>query len=187
MRSRRIVVKLAVLRRVLLTCLTVVGVLALTTPDVSYAEPNGCKLQSSWLGFFPNEPDNRWMSTADGQSANFGTIKLELPAFDMTLSGNFPTAKKKPLTLRGVWKRTSGNTFAYTLIGFAIDENGRTVWIGKNSGYDTLTEHCNKLTVVSTLEVFLPHQNPFADAAILAVPIPVHTAYRMRVDPPFPF
>jgi hypothetical protein len=127
------------------------------------------------------------MSTADGQSANFGTIKLELPAFDMTLFGNFPTAKKKPLTLRGVWKRTGGNTFAYTLIGFAIDENGRTVWIGKNSGYDTLTEHCNKLTVVSTLEIFLPDQDPFADQPYLAIPIPVHTAQRMRVDPPASF
>ena len=187
MRSRKIAAKLAVLRKLLLTCVTVVAVLALTTPDVSFAGPKGCKLQSSWLGFFPDEPENRWMSTADGQSANFGTIKLELPAFDMTLDGLFDTAKKKPLTLRGVWKRISGNTFAYTLIGFAIDENGHTVWIGKNSGYDTLTEDCNKLTVVSTLEVFYPDQDPFADAAILAVPIDVHTAYRMRVDPPFPF
>ena len=141
---------------------------------------DGCNLQGSWIGI-----DGAVLVVAyDGQSSSSGTAIEEVP----TLVPYFPPIclGVRASSLRGVWQRTGGNTFSYTQVGYAIDENNNVACIIKNSGNKTLTEDCNLMTVESTLEIFGPGDNPFVDPPIFGMPIDTVYAYRMSVDPPYP-
>jgi len=141
---------------------------------------SGCRLEGSWLGF--GADGSRWLATYHGESANAGTNDLEF-FFEPTLGGLFPGAVSIS-SARGVWVRTGGNTFAYTLITFGLDAGGNVAWIIKNSGNKTLTDNCNLMTIEGTLEVFLPEVDPFEGEPLFCVPGAGSEEVRMRVDPP---
>lgn len=137
----------------------------------------GCSFQGSWFGYTP-AGNAEWLITVQGQSSS-GTNNLEDTTVDPTLGGMYPNAVRTT-TLRGTWERTGSNTFRYSMVGFAVDKNGATVWIAKLSGTNKLINDCNKEYITSTLEVFLPNQNPFVDEAQLVIPLGDHYGYRMQ-------
>ncbi|HUV12676.1 MAG TPA: hypothetical protein VMY18_03475 [Acidobacteriota bacterium] len=151
----------------------------LVTSPVSAKSDEGCKLQGSWLG--SGADGGRWIATYHGQSASSGTNDLDL-FMDPTLGGLFPDAVKTS-SWRGVWERTGGNTFKYTLIVLGLDGSGAVNWILKNSGDKTLTEDCNLMVVEGTLEVFSPDVDPFEGDPLLCIPGGGSWEVRMRVDP----
>ena len=160
-------------------------ILFMAASTVAFAGGNkGCKIQGSWIGF--DNSDSYWIATYHGRSASSGTSDLEFPLFDPTLGGLFPETGKVS-GARGVWERTGGNTFAYTLILFGIDDSTNVSWILKNSGNKTLTEDCNLMSIQSSIEVFLPGVDPFEGDPIFCIPPPTEPSsweVRMRVDPP---
>lgn len=142
-------------------------------------EGKGCNLQGAWAGIMDQ---NVVVVTYVGQSYNSGIINEEIPAFDVTFGGMFPVAKAS--NLKGMWKRTGGNSFVYTQIAVAVDELGNVLYVAKNSGNKTLSDDCNKMTVESSLEIFVPpDDNPFEDEAWMILPLDPIYAYRMRIDP----
>jgi hypothetical protein len=145
---------------------------------VAIAGPNGCKLQGSWYG----TGDITLLTTYNGMSANSGTIIEELPGFDMTFGGFYPTVVEGT-TLRGTWQRTGGNTFVFTQLAYGLDADGNIVYKVKNSGIKTLSEDCNSMEVVSTIEFYGPEDNPFAGPGFCMELAPL-AVYRMRIDPP---
>ncbi|MCP4932990.1 MAG: hypothetical protein GY927_02020 [bacterium] len=159
----------------------------LLAPQALADKSGGCNFQGSWFGVLPTS-GKIFLSTAHGRSASTGTYSLEIPGFDATLGG-FPGFEHavKISTFRGTWERTGGNTFAFTLIAYAVDSDGITVGIGKVSGTDTLSEDCNSMYIENTTEVFYAGQDPFEDQPVFAIPPQPHWGYRMRVDPPYPF
>ena len=163
-------------------CCLLIGVLFLAASTVAEAGQNGCTIQGSWMGI----QGSVMLANYDGQSVFSGTANVELPKFDPTLGGAFPTAVKNT-SARGMWERTGGNTFAFTEIGYGLDATGNVLWIAKNSGLKTLTEDCNLMTVEGTFAVFSPEANPFEDAPLLCRQARPIYLYRMRVDPPCSF
>lgn len=167
--------------RSIVACVLMLG-LAIPGAAIAGNAGKGCTLQGTWFGVV--SPDDTtltgWMVTVAGKSANEGTNNLEYPNFDPTFGGMFPTAARLS-TLRGAWERTGGNTFAYTMIGIAVDEFNVPVWIGKLSGDTTLSSDCKSEFITATLEVFAPDQSPFDDVGF-AVPLPDHYGYRAYVD-----
>ena len=106
------------------------------------------------------------------------------PALDPTLFGAFPTAVKTT-SLRGEWKRTGGNTFAYTLIVLALDDTNQTVGLAKFTGGKVLEEDCTRMVVTVQMEVYEPFMNPFEEDPLGVFDLGFLYAYPMRVDPPF--
>jgi len=146
--------------------------------SVAIAGPDGCKLQGSWYG----TGDITLLTTYNGMSANSGTIIEELPGFDYTIYGNFPAAVGAT-TLRGTWQRTGGNTFIFTQVGYGLDEDGNIVYKVKNSGTKTLSEDCNLMEVVCTMEFYGPDDDPFAGPGYCMELDPL-AVYRMMIDAP---
>jgi hypothetical protein len=116
---------------------------------------------------------------------------MEAPEFGVTiLAGDPPTAifpdAVKITDFRGTWERIDGNTFAYTVLGIAVDENGATQYIAKLTGTETLSDECNTMFVANTkIQIYLPQADPFADAPLIGpIPVPDHYAFRMKVDLP---
>ena len=151
----------------------------------------GCKLLGSWLGYSTSTGDAWWMSTASGQNAAGGTLVLEVPGFDVTLPAGSPPVPTFPnaiagTDLRGTWVRTGSNSFAYTVLGIAVDEYGATQYISKLTGTETLIDECNTMFLENTaLQIFLPMMDPFTDSPIIGpIPFPDHYGYRMKVDLP---
>lgn len=148
----------------------------------------GCKPLGSWMGY-TTEGSAWWVSTISGQNASEGVAILDVPGFDPTLPVDdvptFPTVTDITL-LRGVWERTGGNTFSYTMTAIALDDDGNAVYISKLTGRETLSEDCNTMYLEDNyLQIFLPAADPFSDDPIIG-PIfyPNHHAYRMMVDLP---
>jgi len=152
---------------------------------------HGCQLYGSWLGYSAATGDAWWMSTVSGQNAAGGTVVLEVPGFDITLpTGDspvqtFPDAVKST-DLRGTWKRIDSNSFAYTVLGIVVDENGVTQYISKLTGTETLLDECNTMFLENTaLQIYLPQADPFTDEAFIGpIPFPDHYGFRMKVDLP---
>jgi hypothetical protein len=150
---------------------------------------DGCKLLGSWYGYDTDTLNVWWLSTASGQSSSQGTVILEVPGFDATLPvDDIPTFPDVVgmTALRGVWKRTSGNTFEYTVLGIAVDAAGQSHYVGKLTGTETLSEDCGTMFLQETyLQIYLPNMDPFSDNAIAGpIPFPDHYGYRMEVDLP---
>jgi hypothetical protein len=155
----------------------------LTAPTTGFSKDNdsaGCRFQGSWIGY--NDAGARWLSTAAGQSASFGTYALETPGLDVTFGQAFPAANAS--AFRGSWERLDGNTFGATLLAIAVDASGAPVYIAKLSGIDTLSKDCNSMSIVATIELFLGNEDPFQDVPFLVMPLPPHGATRLSVDPP---
>lgn len=135
-----------------------------------------CQLQGSWMGYDENGYAF-WVNSVQGRSSSSGTYIVESPG----AAGIFPEAVLGG-TLRGVWTRTGGRTFAVTLIGLAVDSAGNTLYIAKLIATDTLSEDCNSMWIENSFEFFSPDQNPFEDEPFYATPAPGHWGYRIRVD-----
>jgi len=90
--------------------------------------------------------------------------------------------------MRGNWKRTGGNTFDYTFMGFAFDASGMPVFIGKVSGQVELILDCQYQKTTAVMEVFTPDMNPFDDDPVVTIPLGQFYGYRANVDlPPMPY
>lgn len=161
-----------------LTVLLLLTYIALPAPVI--AEEKGCSFQGSWYG----DPTDgiAWIVNVQGSSQASGTSDLETPGFDPTLSGYFPNAVKGT-SLKGVWERIGGNTFAMSLIGLGVDEFGQTEWIAKMSGTTTLGADCNSEMLTLTVEFFESGDDPYEDEPFLVMPLPVHPGYRILVTP----
>ncbi len=140
----------------------------------------GCSLIGSWYGYYapPDDVEPKWMSTIEGRTPESGTAVLELIGFDSTLGGLFPTAVGGSL-IRGSWKKTGPNTFAITGLGFAVDAQGKDVYIARMTGTDTVSDDCNKVKVNVKLQFLDPQFR-----AVYGPPIPqeTHFGYRILVE-----
>jgi hypothetical protein len=156
--------------------------LFLAPVPVAAGKEDGCKLNGSWIGY--SDTGAWWMASPTGQNANHGINVLDVPGFDFTLEGAFPAVNSSKL--RGVWERTGGNTFAYTVIGFVVDINGDALYISKLSGTETIMEGCDVMFLEqTTLQIYAPDADPFSDDPILEpMHFPDHYGFRMHVDLP---
>jgi len=184
MRTLNTVAYIAAAKTVLPSFVLVLAVVLVGSPAYAEKQPEDCKFQGSWFGFSADGSAS-WMSTAHGQSSSIGTYIVEYPGFDF--GWFWPTAAKGS-TLRGAWERIDEDTFAFTVIGLALDLAGTTVGIVKLSGTDSLLEDCNTMLIENTVEVFGGSQDPFEeDPDGGVIQLPPHYGYRMKVDPPYPF
>ncbi len=165
---------------------TVMLLAALSVPGLAMAD-KACDFPGSWYGYLPSFNID-FIGTAHGAAHGFtnaaGTYTLEVPGLDLTYIG-FPFPGKIS-TFRGTWERVDKRTIAFTFVGFGVDAFGQTVVIAKLSGIDTFSEDCNSITIQNTIELFAPGQDPFGedDPAYGSFPAGIHSASRMRVDPP---
>lgn len=161
--------------------LTLATVLLLVTiPAIAGGNKDGCKLQGSWYGH-DGDGIAWWKSTADGQSASHGTLNLEVPSSVQFFPGAVTVTE-----LKGQWKKTSGNTYDWTVIGYPLDATANTLFIAKVSGRDIMGEDCDTLLVADiVMEVFLPTAKIDLDSPIMIeTSFPDHPGYRVKVDLP---
>ena len=172
----------------------------------------GCSNLGTWFGVSPFPPpqdptvpivdpppwDNMYLTgyyvTVTGKSNNEGTNNFEYPVFDPSLAmlgqglENIPpfNSAVRIGSMRGNWKRTGGNIFDYTFMGFAYGASGMPVYIAKISGQVVLIEDCQYQYTTAVMEVFTPDMNPFLDDPVFPgqIPLGVFYAYRATVDFP---
>lgn len=154
--------------------------LAAGTPTSAAEQGNSqaCSPVGSWFGYDP-AGTAYWMSTFHGSSSS-GTYELDIPGVDVS---PFFYGAVRASTFRGTWTRTSGNTIAFTVIGYALDASGVVLGIAKLSGIDTLIDNCSTLSITNTLELYGPTVNPFESQGY-PISLADHYGYRMRVTPP---
>ncbi len=188
MKKTSLIVALALGAGVLLAC--ELGADRAVVAAASAQEAKGCSLIGSWATL-PDAPIP-WLCTMEGASAASGTIVCDVPRWPapIDLGGLAPTAVRNT-TLRGVWQRTGGSTFAFTQVGWAVDATGTPVYGARNSGTSTLSEDCGRNVVHSTMELFAPDLGPIdADPVTPGVqPFPPGDigemiGHRIEVTPP---
>ncbi|MGI9236458.1 MAG: hypothetical protein ACR2QZ_03635 [Woeseiaceae bacterium] len=185
--------------------------LGITIPGVALAGGGGkgCSNIGTWFGVapFPLDPtsppvelppppwDDKyltgWSVSVMGKSNNKGTNHFEYPVFDPTLAilglndtPPFSDAVRIG-SMRGNWKRTGGNTFDYTFMGFAFDASSMPVYIAKISGQVVLVERCRYQYTTAIMEVFRPWMRPFQDDPEWEIPLGEFYGYRAKVDLPY--
>jgi hypothetical protein len=163
--------------------ITAVILLFMVPVPAAAGKDEGCKLNGSWIGY--TDSGAWWMASPTGQNAANGINVLDVPGFDFTLEGAFPDVVNSS-KLRGVWERTGGNTFAYTVIGFTVDGNGDAQYISKLTGTETILEGCDVMFLEhTTLQIYAPDADPFSDDPILdPMYFEDHYGFRMHVDLP---
>ena len=186
--------------------------LGFAIPGVAFAGEGkqGCSNLGTWFGVSPFPPVppqdlssppwpdtflTGWVATVTGKSNNEGTNNFEYATFNPDLTGLTPNANDVPYSaakrigsMRGNWKRTGGNTFDYTFMGFAFDADNMPVYIAKISGQVTLINNCQYQYTTALMEVFKPYADPFLDPPDDMVPLGVFYGYRAKVDlAPMPF
>ncbi|WP_242342718.1 hypothetical protein [Anaeromyxobacter terrae] len=159
--------------------LIVAAVLALTwlAPAVAQAREGGCSPLGSWSTQKPGEKiaDLPWIGTTTGQSNSSGTVVTDIP---MWPKDEVITWVAK-VTMRGAWKRTGGNTFTFVQEGWVPGPDGTPILFARNVGSETLSEDCNTVTVVSTMQIF----DAVTGAFIAEAPIePPMVGYRIVVE-----
>jgi len=136
----------------------------------------GCKPLGSWLGY-NQDGSVWWMTTTDGQSASHGTLNLEVPGSLMF----FPEAVGVT-EMRGVWEKTGDYDVAWTVVGFAYDENEVSLALARLSGKSKLSWDCNTERLSDVLlEVFLPDADVEVDEPLWTMPFPDHDGYRIKL------
>lgn len=190
--------------------------LGFTIPGIAFAGGGGkgCSNLGTWFGvtpFLPNpteppppmippppwDPDptylSGWSVTVTGKSNNEGTNLFEFPIFnpkirpDLAVMEPFKSAERIG-SMRGNWKRTGGNTFDYTFMGFAYNASNMPAYIAKISGQVVLIENCQYQYTTAVMEVFEPDMNPFLDQPVYPGPISLGEfyGYRAKVVSPAP-
>ena len=197
-----------------LLCILLLG-FAIPGAALAGGGQKGCSNLGTWFGVGPVPPGEPplppgeltpppwkptyltgWSVTVTGKSNNEGTNLFEYPVFDPSFSAIPELAGQEPFmyaerigSMRGNWKRTGGNTFDYTFMGFAYGESNMPVYIAKISGQVVLVENCQYQHTTAIMEVFLTFMNPFHDVPIAVIPLGEFYGYRAVVDspPPLPF
>lgn len=145
-----------------------------------------CRNDGAWIGESPSW-GMQWTAMYTSESHWKGSYTTRWIGGDPTLGGFFPSVVAFSNTV-GTWIRTGRRTFEYTMITYGVDASGLPVYIAKNSGTSENSVDCNHLEFFdSAISLFDPSQDPFGEdpPAFGCVPDPsVHTATRMRVDPP---
>jgi hypothetical protein len=157
----------------------IVGLTALAAfaaAPLAFAADSACKLTGGWIGYLG--PAASWTAIAEGVSQSFGTIVITYPAMDPTLSGAFPDAVRVS-SFQGTWARKGGQDYAYSTVAIAIDGKGKTLWVGKLAGTETMQPGCDQELVTATFTAYLPDANPFADEPIVTLQLPDHYGFRM--------
>jgi len=148
-----------------------------------------CEYIGTWLGY-DSDGNIAWMSQTNGKSSSSGTGLLELPGFDMTFGGSFPDATRSTTTLKSTWQRTGGHTFSYTSMGFATNDVGVPIWVGRLTGDVSLAEDCNTLVVENTLlSVYIVDavNDPvpiWGRTPDIQIPFLPHAGYRVTLELP---
>ena len=155
-------------------------VLILAAPAFAGGGKDGCKPMGSWYGY-DSEGNAWWTSTIDGQSASHGTSNLEIPG-----SVAFFPGASGVTELKGQWKRSGPNAYAWTVVAFPFDENAVTLSIVKLSGTNHLGENCDTMWITNiVMEVFYPWDDIYTDTPILVDDsFPDHPGFRVKVDLP---
>ena len=176
-----------------LLCILLLG---LAIPGAAFAGGGGkgCSNIGTWFGVVAPD-DTRltgWVASALGKSNNEGTNIFEFPTFNPKISPELaaiePFASAERLgNMRGNWKRTGGNTFDYTFMGFAFDASNVPVYIAKVSGQVTLFNKCQYQYTTAVMEVFLPDMSPFYSEPVFPGQISLGEfyGYRAKVDLPY--
>ena len=164
--------------------------LGFTIPGVAVAGggDKGCSIQGTWFGVVGPLPSGDfstqltgWLLTVAGKSNNEGTNNLEFPNFDATLDGMVPNAVGIS-NLRGVWKRTGGNTFDYMFMGYAVDADNSPLYIAKISGHVTLFNDCQNEHITAHMELYLPDVSPFDGNWFYEDDLDDHYSQRFTMD-----
>ena len=183
--------------------------LALPGAALAGGGEKGCSNLGTWFGVAPFIPDptslpveiptppwdvmymTGWSVTVTGKSSNEGTNLFEYPNFNPKISPDLAVIPpfmyaERIGNMRGNWKRTGGNTFDYTFMGFAYDGENNPAYIAKISGQVVLVADCQYQYTTAIMEVFLPDMNPFHDAPYmdLAIPLGEFYGYRAKVVSP---
>jgi hypothetical protein len=154
--------------------------LVLAVPVMANGSKDGCKVTGSWHGY-DGGGNIWWTSTVDGQSASHGTTNLEIPGAVMLFPGAAVMTEMK-----GQWKKTSGNTYDWTVVGFPLDEFAAPMLIAKVSGTNVFYDDCDMMWVTDiVMEVFPPFANIYSDPP-MAVDTSFldHPGFRIKVDLP---
>jgi hypothetical protein len=170
----------------------------------------GCSNIGTWFGVSPTfppplpgtplDPPSEWparylagySATVAGKSSNEGTNHFEYPVFDpkLTLLGLDQTPPFSMAdrigSMRGNWKRTGGNTFDYTFMGFAFNTEGMPVYIAKISGQVELILDCQYQKTTAVMEVFTPDMSPFDHDPLFTIALGEFYGFRAKVVPPSP-
>jgi hypothetical protein len=142
----------------------------------------GCSPHGTWLNVNPGTHELAgFLSTISGQSNNEGTLVVENPGFGLTWFDSFPDAVAGSVD-RGVWKRTGGRTFKYSLMGTAVDSNGVIVWIRRIDGTITMTDDCKTQKITAVMAAFLGTDDPFEGKPLFEVDF--GDLYTHRLDLP---
>jgi uncharacterized membrane protein YhdT len=188
--------------------LLVVLLLGFAVPSAALAGgKKGCSNLGTWFGVSPifidptlplpeNPPPppplpwpelylTGWSVTVTGKSNSEGTNLFEYPSFDATLKGFFVDAVRIG-NMRGNWKRTGGNTFDYTFMGFGYNAWNVPLYIAKISGQVELLEDCQYQKTTAIMEVFSPADKPFQDETPIVFELGEFYGYRAKVVPPPP-
>lgn len=84
--------------------------------------------------------------------------------------------------MRGVWEKTSDNQVAWTVIGFAYDEDKVTLALSRLSGKSTMSPDCNTEHLSDVfLEVFAPDANIDSATPLWTTPFPNHDGFRVKL------
>jgi hypothetical protein len=140
-----------------------------------------CSQLGTWLEVKPGTHELAgFLATASGQSNNQGTLVVENPGFGSTFGDLFPGAVGGSQD-RGVWERTGGRTFSYSLIGTFVDSSGVIVWIRKIYGTITMIDNCKTEKLTAVMAVYQGTDNPFEGTPIFEVDLGALYAYRFTL------
>ena len=135
-----------------------------------------CQLFGSWIGY--DETGAAWWTTkVDGHSSARGTLVLQVPQ-----SVTFYPGATDATQARGVWERTGGNTFDWTVVSIAFDETFTTLYQARVSGKDTIGDDCDTLYVSDiVMELFDADADLNSDDPIGMMLFPDHPGHRIKV------
>ena len=138
-----------------------------------------CRLFGSWIGY-DETGAAWWTTTVDGHSSARGTVILEVPQ-----SVTFYPGATDATKARGIWERTGGNTFNWTVVSIVYDETFTTLYQARVSGKDTIGDDCDTLLVSDiVMELFDPYADLNSGDPIGVMLFPDHFGYRLKVVSP---
>jgi hypothetical protein len=155
-----------------LICIATLVLIPFTVAFAADGE-QGCSPSGTWVGTLEGTPV--MTITYGHESAQAGTLIIDLPSFDPTFGGMFSGVRGSSAA-RGIWKKTGGNTWFYMALIIGAVPNGPTVYVAKISGPVTASQNCGSILIKTTLEVFHPSGEPW-----FSMPLEDHGGYPMVI------
>jgi hypothetical protein len=183
----------ASLRRVLLgvvaVCMIVPSLALASGPAQGSPRGRFCSFPGTWFGV--TSPTDLtltgWVVTVVGESPFAGTNNLEYPTFDPRIPVVDPATgaflyymfenANRVSTLRGIWERTGPNTFAYSFMGWGLQDLV-PLYIVKVNGTIELSRDCRTEKITAAMSVYDPTVSPIKGEPLVTVPLPEHYGYR---------